>query len=127
MTLRTLVAAIAIIVPAAAGLVVADEHALSKAEIVALLSGNTAIGTGAGTPWRQYFAEDGTTPYAIEGEGVEVGRWKVDDDGTYRSWWEGTGWTTYTMTGEDDRVTWITEDGHSRFPAKIVEGNQLED
>jgi len=105
----------------------ADEERLSKPEMLEILSGNTAIGTGEGPAWRQYFAPDGTTPYIVEGEETDVGRWEVTDDDLYRSWWESTGWTTYTMTGEGERVTWISEDGESRYPARIVEGRQIKE
>ena len=93
----------------------AEERQLSSDEITQILTGNTAIGTGEGPAWRQYFAPDGETPYIVNGEQADAGKWRVETGGL--SWWKSTGWTTYTVTGEGDHVTWISEDGSSNYPA----------
>jgi hypothetical protein len=125
MMLRELSAAVICIaaLPLSSG---AEERPLSSHEISEVLSGNTAIGTGDGPAWRQYFASDGSTPYIVNGEQADVGKWRVETGGRYLSWWESTGWTAYTMTGEGDHVTWISEDGSSHYPARMVEGRQLD-
>ena len=113
----------AVVALALAGPAAAEEMPLSGDQMREVLSGNTAVGDG--DEWRQYFDPNGETPYRPEGGEIDVGEWKVEGD-TYLSWWESTGWTRYTMTGEGGRVTWISEDGETRFPARIVEGNQFD-
>lgn len=105
------------------GAVAAEEQKLSGEEMVELLSGNTAIGEE--DDWKQFFDPNGDTPYVVDGDEVDLGKWKVEGD-TYLSWWKSTGWTSYSMTGEGDRVTWISEDGGSDFLARIVPGKQLD-
>ncbi len=71
----TLIAALAMATPVAAQSVKLKAH-----EIEALLTGNTAIGTWDGAPYRQYFGSDGTTIYAQEGSRSARGEWRVDGE-----------------------------------------------
>ena len=107
--------------PGAAG---ADERPLSEAEMVAALSGKTAISTDAASPYRQYFDPNGDTTYVPEGGAPDVGKWRVGN-GRYCSQWGGRGWDCYLMTGVGDRVTWIWPDSGQTYPARIIEGNGL--
>lgn len=104
----------------------AEQTPLTQEQMQALLTGNTAIGGEGDSAWRQYFDPDGSTPYLPAGGKVDIGKWKITEDNKYMSWWRGSGWSTYTMTGDENEVTWIAEDGETKFPAQIVEGNQLE-
>lgn len=112
-----------VIVVAVGPPVAAEERPLSGSEIVETLSGNTAIGDDG--DWKQFFDANGETPYVVDDEEVDLGKWKVEGD-TYLSWWESTGWTSYTMTGAGDHITWISEDGEQQYPATMVQGNQLD-
>ena len=104
----------------------AEERALDKEAMLTILTGNTAVGESEGGPWRQYFDADGSTPYIVKGREPDMGKWKITDDDKYMSWWEPSGWSTYTMTGEGDRVTWIAEQGGAEYPARMIEGKQLD-
>ena len=102
----------------------ADERPLSEAEMVAALSGRTAISTDPASPYRQYFDPDGETTYVPDGGTPDVGLWRVTA-GQYCSQWGGDGWDCYDMIGEDDAVTWIWRATGAAFPARMVDGNAL--
>lgn len=94
----------------------ADERDLTAAEIDALLSGNTAVGEWGGTPYRQHFAADGRTVYIAEGRPPSPGRWRTDAEaGTYESWWEQTGWTSYRVTTDGETHYWLDGTGSHAF------------
>ena len=104
----------------------AEPGALSAAEIEALLSGNTIIGTWSGTPYRQYYAPDGSTLYVPEDGRADEGRWRTNPDtDDYESWWRSTGWTPYALVKtEEDGHAWVNGD---RFePFRVVPGKQIE-
>ena len=58
----------------------ADPVPLTAGEIEILLAGNTALGDWQGDTYRQYFATDGATIYAVEGRRSARGR-RADLDG----------------------------------------------
>ena len=99
---------------------------LSAAEIEALLSGNTIAGTWSGTPYRQYYAEDGTTLYVPEDGRADDGRWRTNPEtDEYESWWRSTGWTPYALvqTGEGEHA-WVN--GDRLEPFRVLPGKQIE-
>ena len=104
-----------------------DGSQLTGAEVIALLSGNTAVGDWRGTPYKQFFAEGGSTSYVEEGRPASAGRWKTDPEtGDYCSWWERGGWSCYGVEREGDGYVWVVpgDDGY-RGPFKVVNGHQL--
>lgn len=107
-------------VPAAS----ADEWPLSEAEMVAALSGRTAISTDPASPYRQYFEPNGDTTYVPEGGAADIGKWRVGA-GQYCSQWGGAAWDCYDMTGDGDAVTWIWPSSGAAYPARMVDGNAL--
>ncbi len=98
---------------------------LSAAEIEALLSGNTIVGTWSGTSYRQYYAPDGTTLYVPEGGRADEGRWRTNPDtNDYESWWRSTGWTPYALVRlEGGDYAWVNGDRHEPF--RVIAGRQL--
>ena len=56
----------------------AAERQLNAAEIEAALAGNTVEGNWKGTPFRQFFAKNGTTTYVAEGSAPSPGKWRAD-------------------------------------------------
>ena len=105
----------------------AEERRLNAAEIEAMLSGNTAISTGGDPSYRQYFDPSGATTYVQEGREPSPGRWQADAaKDHYCSYWEPTGWDCYEVYSEGpDSVIWVVPGGSTRYPARVVEGNQL--
>lgn len=102
----------------------ADERPLTGEEMIATLTGRTAISTDPATPYRQYFGPDGKTTYVPEGGPADVGLWRVRG-GQYCSQWGGSGWDCYDMFGEGDAITWIWRATGAAFPARMVDGNAL--
>lgn len=99
---------------------------LRAPEIEALLSGNTISGTWSGTPYRQYFAPDGTTLYVPEGGKPDEGRWRANPDtNDFESWWRGTGWLPFalvrTPAGE---LAWVN--GDRLEPFEVLPGRQID-
>ncbi|MCG8361194.1 MAG: hypothetical protein MI920_37020 [Kiloniellales bacterium] len=104
----------------------ADDKKLTAADVEALLAGNTAVGDWKGTPYRQFFAANGSTTYLAEGSEPSPGKWKVDQaTGDYCSWWERSGWDCYGVEREGDGYVWVTPSQDYRGPFKVVEGRQL--
>jgi hypothetical protein len=105
----------------------AEERRLAAAEIEARLSGNTAISVGGGTAYRQYFDPSGATTYVSEGGPPSPGKWRADAaEDHYCSYWEPTGWDCYEVYSEGpDSVIWVAAGSGTRYPARIVEGDQL--
>jgi hypothetical protein len=103
----------------------ADPVPMTAGEIEALLGGNTALGDWQGDIYRQYFATDGATIYAVEGRRSSRGRWRVvDETDAYESWWPGSGWDAYAVLRNGDAMIWMDAQG-VQFGFEVVEGQQL--
>jgi hypothetical protein len=104
----------------------AAQQKLTAAEIEALLSGNTIVGTWSGTSYRQYYGSDGTTLYVPEGGRADEGRWRVNaETDEYESWWRSTGWTPYALARlGDGNYAWIN--GDRMEPFEVLPGRQIE-
>jgi len=102
------------------------QETLTGPEIEALLSGNTIVGTWSGTPYRQYYAADGTTINVAEDGRADEGRWRVNaETDEYESWWRSTGWTPYALVRtEDGNHAWIN--GDRLEPFRVLPGRQIE-
>ncbi len=117
-----LVAALAVLtVPAMAQSVKLKAH-----EIDALLSGNTAVGTWEGAPYRQFFASDGSTIYAQEGSRSTLGEWRIDTErDEYQSIWprdvDWEGWFVMEYAGT---YFWVSKKTPPT-PFEVLEGEQL--
>ncbi|MGB7244093.1 MAG: hypothetical protein WBC93_18660 [Sulfitobacter sp.] len=99
---------------------------LQAHEIEALLSGNTAIGTWSGANYRQFFATDGSTIYAQEGQRSTRGRWRLDAaNDEYQSIWprdnEWEGWYVMEWAGD---YFWVSK-STPPTPFRVVQGEQL--
>jgi len=102
----------------------ADPATLTAAEIDALLSGNTAVGDWNGTPYRQWFAENGITVYVPKGGRPDRGKWRVNPEtDDYESWWEQSGWSRYGIARAGDTLLWVETSGKTH-PFAVLEGNQ---
>lgn len=98
---------------------------LTADEIIALLSGNTAVGLWDGKPYRQYFASYGETIYAQPDTRSSVGKWRVNrTENVYESWWEMSDWSSYPVASDGKNMYWIS---NSLPPQKfsVLAGNQL--
>jgi hypothetical protein len=102
-----------------------EETIMTAEEFQKILSGNTMIGEWAGTPYRQYFSESGSTIYLSNGSQSE-GTWRIADDGKYCSVWPPSpAESCYKVTRQGEELIWYS--GSSRYPAIVVEGDQLEE
>jgi len=103
---------------------IAQSVKLQNHEIMALLSGNTAVGTWAGANYRQYFNPDGTAIYAQEGSRSALGAWRVQNN-TYQSIWqsdaEWEGWFVMEFGGD---FYWVSKTTPPT-PFTLVAGKQL--
>ena len=106
--------------------VAAQPTQMSAAEITALLSGNTIVGSWSGTDYQQYFAADGSTVYMLGDGRRDDGQWRVNaETNDYESWWRSTGWTPYAMVRtEAGGYAWIN--GDRLEPFEILNGRQIE-
>ncbi|MEO1494972.1 MAG: hypothetical protein AAFV19_22740 [Pseudomonadota bacterium] len=104
------------------GYAAAESVDLTPAEIQTLLTGNTAVGTWQGQPYRQYFREDGDTIYAPKGQRSTLGKWRIG--ATFETWWESDGWTSWGVARDGHRLTW-TGNGITPQAFEMVPGPQL--
>jgi len=120
---RTFIAGVALATLTATG--AASEEKMTAAEILALLNGNTIIGSWSGTAYRSYYGDGGLTIYAPEGGQPERGRWRVNEEtDQYESWWEHSGWTPYSVVRTDDGgYAWL-HSGELQ-PFSVLEGRQI--
>ncbi len=102
-----------------------EETKLTPEEFQKILAGNTMIGEWAGTPYRQYFSENGATLYLSNGNSSE-GTWRIADDGTYCSVWPPSpSEACYTVTLKGEELIWYS--GSNRYPAVLIEGEHLDE
>ncbi len=123
--MKKLVFTVLMIVP---GLALSIDKTLSAAEIIELLSGNTAVGTWIDHEYRQYFNEDGQTIYAQQGQRSSLGRWRVNRERNhYESWWERSDWGAgFSITVKDGVYYWVSSTGTTEPQAfDLLKGSQL--
>ena len=114
-------AAIGLVRPEALG---AQSRRLSAAEVVDLLTGNTAVAFWDGKRYASYFGADGVTIYAPEDEEAQIGKWRVDPQtGAYESFWDAIGWTSYAVLRTDEGYAWEREG--EIHPFDMLEGRQI--
>lgn len=102
-----------------------EETKMTPEEFETLLAGNTMIGEWGSSPYRQYFSEDGITIYLSNGSQSE-GTWRIADDGKYCSVWPPSpAEACYIVTRRGGELIWYS--GDNRYPAMVVEGDQLEE
>lgn len=99
---------------------------LSAAEIITLLSGNTAIGKWEGARYRQFFDVDGVTYYAQENTRSSRGEWRVDEStDEYQSIWardaDFEGWYVMEHAGA---YFWVSK-STPPTPFRVELGQQL--
>lgn len=99
---------------------------LKAHEIEALLSGNTAVGTWEGHPYRQFFNADGSTIYAQPEARSTSGKWRIDPErDEYQSIWprdaEWEGWFVMEWDGD---FFWVSKKTPPTL-FRVLEGQQL--
>ena len=100
MTIRSTIPALVAILVLSGVALDAAERKLTADEIRLALTGNTVEGNWRGTPYRSYFAADGTTIYLAQGSEPTRGRWHADAaKGQYCSKWGAFGWDCYDIYG----------------------------
>lgn len=99
---------------------------LTGAEIIQLLSGNTAIGRWEGVKYRQYFAPDGITIFAQEGARSARGQWQVNDaTQEYESIWPGDeSWEGWFVMSFGDTFYWVSKTTPPT-PFQVLDGQVL--
>jgi hypothetical protein len=98
----------------------ADERKLSGDEIKAALSDETVVGTtDTGKKWKQPFKANGDTLYELIGAGPSNGYWEVRGDQFCSQWPPDAAWVCYDVTGENDRVTFVSDTG-KLWPSKVL-------
>ena len=103
----------------------AEPTALSAPDVIALLSGNTAIGLWGDSAYRQYFSENGVTFYAVQGRRTDRGNWRVNTDThAYESQWRGGSWDPYDVLIENGTYFW--KGGGQLYEFTVVPGQQLD-
>lgn len=110
------------------GVAMAGDKTLTAAEIVELLSGNTAVGRWIDHDYRQYFDEHGQTIYAQRGQRSSLGRWRVNRKRNhYESWWERSDWGAgFSIVVKDGVYYWVSSTGTTEPQAfELLEGSQL--
>ena len=99
---------------------------LTAAQISALLTDNTAVGTWQGQKYRQFFGDDGKTVYAQFATRSTVGRWRIDNNiDEYQSIWpnqkEWEGWYVMEYAGA---YYWVSK-ATPPTPFRIEQGQNL--
>ena len=119
------VAGAAAFVPWTGGRASANETVLNARQIKELLSGNTIAGKWDGTPYRSYYDPTGLTVYQPDGGSVTKGKWQINPEtGEYESWWQHTGWISYTILRTDTGYAW--RQGVATQPFAVIEGRQID-
>ncbi len=106
----------------------AAELKLSAVEIRQALTGNTIEGNWRGTPYRSFFAADGTTIYAAQDEERTIGQWRADSmKGQYCSKWGVFGWDCYDLYSDGPgNIIWVVPADGYRSPSSLLVGRQLD-
>jgi hypothetical protein len=101
-----------------------SEVTMTQEEFTTLLTGNTVIGEWAGVPFRQFFADDGSTIY-LSGSSKTEGTWRVNETGDYCSVWPPSSTETcYKVTKLGDELLWYS--GNERYSSHVEAGDVLE-
>ncbi len=105
----------------------AQERRLSAAEIKDKLIGNTIQGLWRGQPYMQFFDASGNTIYVEDGRQHRMGGWWADDEkDTYCANWERNRPACYeVLDGGPDAFIWVMPGSGKKFPAKVLQGDQL--
>ena len=98
----------------------AEAKTLTATEITALLSDRKISGDWNGTRYTQSFSATGHTVYIPEGGRADAGRWRVNSDtDAYESFWERSGWSSYSVVHEAGGLYWVDATG-ARHPFELV-------
>ena len=104
---------------------IADETALTTAQINDLLVGKTVEGIHFGTHTRQYFSESGLTLWIKSGDAApSEARYKIEDNQYCSSWsglWDEPEWGCFSIHHDEDQgLYYYIADG---FRAPFVVGS----
>lgn len=98
----------------------AEQRKLTGDEIKAALSDKKVAGTtDSGAGWTQTFKANGDTLYQLTGTEAQNGAWEVQGDKFCSQWPPDPAWVCYDVTGENDRVTFISDTG-KKWPSKVL-------
>ena len=105
----------------------AEERRLNAAEIEDRLIGNTVEGLWDGQPYKQFFDASGNTIYVEDGRQPSLGGWWADaEKDAYCANWERNRPACYeVLDGGPDAIIWVLPGSGRRFPAKVLQGDQL--
>lgn len=93
----------------------------------AALAGNTVVGVWEGTPYRQYFAPDGSTTYVWNGDEPVTGEWQVTGEGGVCTRLPPSRqWNCNGVWKQGELVVWVTAGTGRAYPASLLQGRQLE-
>lgn len=121
--LFAITSSIALAVPALAQPVAVQ---LDAEDVIALLTGNTAVGEWGGEPYRQYFGTDGVTLFAQPDARTARGEWRVDpENDEYQSIWpDETEWEGLIVMIWMEEYYWLNRETPPT-PFEVIEGEQL--
>lgn len=101
------------------GTALAAEQPLTGPDIEAALTDRVVGGVDEkGQVWEQSFLKGGATYYSTGSSSNSQGRWQVRGDKYCSQWPPSDAWSCYAVTGEDDRITFISSTG-TTYPAKL--------
>ena len=104
----------------------AQERKLSAAEIKDKLIGNTIQGLWYGTPYKQFFDGSGNSIYMEDGRQPSMGGWWIDDEkDAYCSSFVRNSACYEVLDGGPDAIIWVLPGSGKKFPAKVLQGDQL--
>ena len=106
---------------------IAGPDSLPAAQVEAALSGNTIHGGWGedGTAYHQYFAADGTTLLAIEGDTPRSGNWRLEQDGRVCSSLPGEAERCHLVGQMEQGLYWIDAEQGVGYPFNVMPGEQV--
>lgn len=102
----------------------AQARKLQEDEIVALLTGNTAVGRWEGVSYRQYFDADGSTIFAQDGARSTLGEWRVIGEEYQSIWPRDAGWESWFVMEYLGDFYWVSR-ATPPTPFEVLDGQQL--
>ena len=116
----------AALVLVASGLARAEPSRMTAQNIREGLIGNSLAGIWGNTPFRTYLQPDGVMFYRPRGGGLEVGKWRIDEENDlYCAWTAKVGWRCYELYWEGRNVYWSLPGSDERHKSLIIGGRQL--
>ena len=101
----------------------ADEPVvLTEQEILAQIVGNTAVSTGGGERWSEYYQPDGTIRGRSE-HGTMQGKWTVSGSEMCFDYVGSGAASCWTISVEGNEITYYRKEKHKHNTATLLKGN----